>query len=533
MQASTSQLAAWDDEDLVMRATLRDVCVAEPGAVDWSVIFEYELPLENGRRPDVIVLAGSSVVVLEFKQHLGNRVAVADQVDAYARDLSEYHEATHTCAVAPVLVITDGEDLFTHESVRVIDGTNVATTLLSSYEPGTIDLPSWLDSPYAPLPTLVAAARRIFQHEPLPAVRRALSTGIQNAVELLGQLAEASAKDGGRVLASLAGVPGSGKTLVGLTLVYERSERMSAATFLSGNGPLVEVLRDALQSKVFVRDLHAFIKTYGQSARVPNEHVIVFDEAQRAWDRGYMEYKHGIDRSEPDLLIQIGERLPVWALLVGLVGDGQEIHAGEEGGIEQWRKQCASELRPSGGRCTVPLDSPTPFEGLDPSEHSSLDLTLSLRTRRADRPARVGREHCFDGELGRAPPDRPSTSRLKRFPLYLTRSLDDAKSVRRASGTSTRRMLGWTACVRLVRNASCRRFGVDSSFPATKRVKLARWYNEGRGHPQSCCALDEVVTEFGCQGLELDLPIVCWGDDMVWDGRAWRVRGSGEVSAEG
>ena len=120
------------------------------------------------------------------------------------------------------------------------------------------------DSPYAPLPTLIAAARRIFQHEPLPAVRRALSTAFHDAVELLGRLAE-SASGGGRLLAFMAGVPGSGKTLAGLTLVYERAARMSAATFLSGNGPLVEVLRDALQSKAFVRDLHAFIKTYGLS----------------------------------------------------------------------------------------------------------------------------------------------------------------------------------------------------------------------------------------------------------------------------
>src|SRR6185295_13078123 len=99
---------------------------------------------------------------------------------------------------------------------------------------------------------------------------------------------------------------------------------------LSGNGPLVEVLQHALESRVFVRDLHAFIRTNGVNRRTPGERVIVFDEAQRAWDRGYMQYKRGIEQSEPELLVEIGERIPNWAVLVGLVGGGQEIFSGEE-----------------------------------------------------------------------------------------------------------------------------------------------------------------------------------------------------------
>ncbi|HEX7094706.1 MAG TPA: DNA/RNA helicase domain-containing protein [Acidimicrobiales bacterium] len=160
---------------------------------------------------------------------------------------------------------------------------------------------------------------------------------------------------------------------------------MSAATFLSGNGPLVEVLRDALRSKAFVRDLHAFIKTYGLSTRVPHEHVIVFDEAQRAWDRGYMAFKHNVDRSEPELLIQVGERLPGWAALVGLVGDGQEIHAGEEAGIEQWREAASPPLATKIWRVHCPPRLADAFKGMDVTAHDVLDLTISLRSRRADR----------------------------------------------------------------------------------------------------------------------------------------------------
>ncbi len=164
---------------------------------------------------------------------------------------------------------------------------------------------------------------------------------------MLGRIAEDAARSGSRAFALVTGVPGAGKTLVGLRLVYERSEEVGTATFLSGNGPLVQVLQDALQSRVFVRDLHAYIKTYALNLRMkqPDEHVVVFDEAQRAWDARYMHTKKGVERSEPELLISIGERMDGWAVFVGLVGEGQEIHSGEEAGIAQW----SAALRPPCG----------------------------------------------------------------------------------------------------------------------------------------------------------------------------------------
>jgi hypothetical protein len=296
---------------------------------------------------------------------------------------------------------------------------------------------------------------------------------------------------------------------------------MSAATFLSGNGPLVEVLRDALQSKAFVRDLHAFIKTYGLSDRVPNEHVIVFDEAQRAWDRGYMAHKHGVEHSEPDLLVRVGERLPRWSVLVGLVGDGQEIHAGEEAGIEQWREATSRPNASEQWNVHCPPRLGSSFTGLDVTEHAALDLTVTLRSRRADR-LHQWVAALLEGRLAAAA-RHALNIRAEAFPLYLTRDLDDAKTyARERYEAEPDARFGLLASSRT--QSFLPRFGVDSSWPATKRVKLARWYNEGRGHPQSCCALEDVVTEFGCQGLELDLPIVCWGNDMVWDGRKWIVR---------
>jgi hypothetical protein len=518
---SGSQESAWRDEWALLRASLRDVCIPRPEAQQWSIVFEYELPLEGGRRPDVVVIHGGSLTVLEFKGAATATQAAVDQVAAYGRDLAEYHAASHGREVNAFVVPTRADHRATELGSAVVRPDELAATLLGSERPGAIDLDAWLDSDYAPLPMLIAAARRIFMNEPLPAVRRAESSGIPQAVELLGTLIEGAIAERNRMLAFIAGVPGSGKTLAGLTLVYERSLRLSSATFLSGNGPLVEVLRDALGSKAFVKDLHAYIKTFGLGKRVPREQVIVFDEAQRAWDAGYMNFKQGIDRSEPDLLIDIGERLDGWAALIGLVGDGQEIHSGEEAGMAQW--QDAVDVKRGRQQWTVhcpPRLAPS-FADVECRAHPELDLTISLRSRRADRLHDWVRE-LLEGRLAAAARMAGSVHDLG-FPLYLTRSLDEARSY-----AWTRYLDDPEKRYGLVASARSQtflpRYGVDSSFPATKKVKLARWYNEPRGHPQSCCELVDVVTEFGCQGLELDLPIVCWADDYRWTGTEWEVK---------
>lgn len=301
--AGRSQVVAWRDEHEVVFEALQ-VCVAVDGdARRWSVVFEYELPLEGGRRPDVVVLAGATVVVLELKSTGEARQADLDQAAAYARDLAEYHAASHGRTVVPILVLVAAKG---HAEVRhgvTVTGPDALARYLDrAAEEGVIDLRAWLESPYEPLPTLVAAARRIFRNEPLPHVRRARSAGVPETVELLSRLCREAAEGEERVLALVAGVPGAGKTLVGLRLVYEHSPE-AQATFLSGNGPLVKVLQNALGSRVFVRDLHAFVKDFGIDRKVPGQHIVVFDEAQRAWDRAQMLRKRQVDASEPELLV--------------------------------------------------------------------------------------------------------------------------------------------------------------------------------------------------------------------------------------
>lgn len=177
-----TQTEAWREQGRIMRATLRDMCIGEPDARHWGVAFEYELPLEGGRRPDVVVLAGRSVVVLEFKQAGAAQASAVDQVEADARDLTEYQAGTHGIRAVPVLVLTRARTPTTDETVEVVDPASVAGVLTRHATPGTIDLDGWLTAEHAPLPMLVTAARRIFQNEPLPAVKRALSSGVPEAV---------------------------------------------------------------------------------------------------------------------------------------------------------------------------------------------------------------------------------------------------------------------------------------------------------------------------------------------------------------
>ena len=523
MPPAGSQKAAWTDEYHAMAKACRRCVAALPTeAPSWGVVFEFELPLEGGRRPDVVVLAGRSLVVLESKSSAVAAQADIDQARGYSRDLTDYHGASHDLPVHTAVVLTGAEDGF----AGTVDGVILTSTdgldryLFAFHEPGSIDLSDWLDAPYHPLPTLVDAARRIFRDEPLPHVKRALAAGIPETVELLSRLVDETASAGGRSIAFVTGVPGAGKTLVGLRLVHERSETHGRATFLSGNGPLVRVLQDALASKVFVRDLHAFVKTYAlnQRRRDPEEHVVVFDEAQRAWDAPYMHAKKEVEKSEPDLLVDIGERISDWATLVGLVGEGQEIHSGEEAGIAQWAEAAKAPNANKKWVVHCPPRLEGVFEGLETRTHELLDLTVSLRSRRAEH-LHQWVQLSLEGSLALAA-RRASRIQADSYPVYITRSLDEAIDYVR--GRFVEEPDKRTGLLASSHAKLLPKYDIDNSYQATSRLlRIDKWFNAPADDPLSSNALEQCATEFGCQGLELDLPILCWGEDYRWSGGEW------------
>lgn len=515
---SDSQRRAWSQSLAMLRDSLEFAGRVHAGVRDWHVVLEYELPLEGGRRPDALVFAGRTLFVLEFKGAAGISLANLDQVAAYARDIRDYHSESRDLEVVPVLVSSANVvQRRTLPSIEVAGTPEQLAELLAARggNDAAIAIAAWLDGTYAPMPTIVEAARRIFRDEPLPRIWQAESAGVNRTVEVVRDLADEVIAEGHKALALIAGVPGSGKTLAGLRVVYEH-EHEGGATFLSGNGPLVRVLQSALRSSVFVKDLHKAILAYGKRGQTPDQRLLVFDEAQRAWDRAKMESQHGFPHSEPEILVGAASRVTGGCVLVGLVGDGQEIHGGEEGGLGQW----ADAIRHADADWQVlcPPRLAGTFADLDVAGLSELDLSRSLRSRRAERlhswvSRLLGEELEVAAHFAREIDEQI-------YPIRLFRDLDAARRyvIDRFEGEPGA-LFGLLASSHA---KNLRDHGIDNTWDATRRVRVEQWFNDPPESEYSGCQLDQPITEFMCQGLELDLPLVCWGSDMIWHDGGWR-----------
>ncbi|MBV9282523.1 MAG: DUF2075 domain-containing protein, partial [Chloroflexi bacterium] len=306
----------------VLQTALPQLLAHRSDAASWTIVFEYELPRERGHRPDVVILTGTAILVLEFKQLREAHRAHIDQVAAYARDLHAYHAGSHAHPVIPLLVPTSSPSPPGKSGpVYVVGPGSLARALAVLGAEGVsrppLDPQQWLDSGYAPLPTLVEAAQTIFAHEPLPTIRRARSAGIPEVVDLLRRIALYARDRHQRHLIFVMGVPGSGKTLAGLQLVHDHTlvpGRRNEAVYLSRNTPLVTVLQHQLRSTLFVQGMHGFLKEYGgHSTRLPREHVWVYDEGQRALDAPRVQQRRDVAVSEPEDFIRLGDRMAGWA----------------------------------------------------------------------------------------------------------------------------------------------------------------------------------------------------------------------------
>ena len=531
-QATQTQRQAWDDSYQVMQVALTSVTARRSQSQDWTLVFEYELPREGGRRPDLVILAEGQVLVLEFKQKARATNSDRDQAMAYARDLADYHQGCRDRPVVPILVPTRGQGEPPLGDSPLVLYPSAIAPYLQAIPTGKADIDpkAWVQADYAPLPTVIQAARQIFQQEPLPDIKRARSARIPEVMDYLHQLAAQAAAQKERHLVLVTGVPGGGKTLVGLQFVHqypgEDSDAEGAsAVFLSGNGPLIQVLQYALKSKVFVQAIRNFyIQHQVRRQTAPAEHIIVFDEAQRAWDAERMAEKYGITTAAAGAVLTIAQRIPDWCIVLGLIGEGQEIHVGEEEGTEQWN-EAINAVSQDGGSWQVHCspEQADYFTALSSGQIHTDDrfnLTTSLRSHRA-KDLQTWVAHLLKGQLDEAAALMPRLQ-ADGFSAYLTRDLEAAKAYcRDRYAQSPAKRYGLMASSR-ARNLAD--YGLPNDYLATRRVKPGPWYIDPPDSPLSCCALDSAVTEFGCQGLELDFPVVGWGNDLQWDGTQWTSR---------
>lgn len=512
------QIGVWKDCFRVLQEQLPSFNKKYP---NFSIVFEYSLPYESGRRPDVLLISNEFVVILEFKKKDTVLRADIDQVAAYARDIEEYHYESRDKDISAILVVTEmSGEYYDKSGVSVCSGDLLHVALEDSVA-GKItacNLSNWINSRYEPLPTIVEAARMIMKKEALPNIRRVNSTGIPDAIKLLEETTLYAKKNKKHILALVTGVPGAGKTFLGLQFVYNVCEEDHAvnSVYLSGNGPLVQVLTDALGSGVFVKDLHKVENEYIRNgARDFKSNVIVFDEGQRAWDKKQMaDKKRGHNVSEPDVMVKLAEERLEWCVLLVLVGEGQEIHNGENSGVAQWNDALNNSDIPWEVICPDKLaylfeDDQDMIEDKD----NSLDLTVSLRTHLAGDVSNFV-NHVISGEIDEAE-ELVETINEAGFTMLITRDINDAKEYCRTryEGSMDKRY----GMLQSSKAWNLKRFGVYSKF----RPDCGAWYNTPVGSGNSCCDLKLAISEFDCQGLELDMPIVCWGTDMIWNGRDW------------
>lgn len=542
---SPEQVRAWDDSIPPLQREVDKALLRDSFAASYSAILEYELPMES-RRPDVILLVGAAVVILELKGKAEPTVADLDQVSAYARDLRCYHRECESRSVIPVLVPTRARGYSgTIEGVHVA-GPDAVDSLVERFVRDVSGEPVHrerflAESAYRPLPTLVEAARELMSSGTLRTIHRARAA-TDPCVNEISRIIHSAALTKSRHLVLVTGVPGAGKTLVGLRTVHahflddlsiaRNGEKPSApAVFLSGNGPLVDVLQYELKQaggdgKTFVRGVKDYVKKYSRNRdSKPPEHVLVFDEAQRAFDAAKMADSHGgaVTSSEPEQFIEFAERISGWCVVVALIGSGQEINTGEEGGVGQWRTALEKSSRRGEWTIHYPPGLADEMRSATVSSEPkyALNLDQELRFHAATDLHRLVAEILSTSE-----PSDELARRLEAdgYHLRITRDLAAAKSyLKNRYADDPQARYGLLASAR---DKALSGFGIPNDYQATKALKHGPWYGDDEDAPggRSCRRLEACVTEFGAQGLELDASLLAWGTDLAFENGSWSDR---------
>ena len=523
-----------------------------------QILFEFAIP-RMGKRADVVLVLGGAVVVLEFKvgSTSFDRNAI-EQVHDYALDLKNFHRGSHELPIVPVLISTRAKarsarplvwaaDLVAEPvlaSVAQLDG--IIEQVLRAAPGQPIDFEAWLRSGYHPTPTIVEAAQALYQQHGVEEITRS-DAGAQNLSLTSGCIAEIierSKTQERKSVCLVTGVPGAGKTLVGLNIATKRAQEHSDehAVFLSGNGPLVAVLREALArdesaregtSKAaaarkvasFVQNIHHFRDEALRDPRPPYERVVIFDEAQRAWTRDqatkFMQTKRAVrdfDMSEPEFLISVMDRHEDWCVVVCLIGGGQEINTGEAG-MAEWLSALSSRFADwdiyISNRLADPdyvSDQATTelLETLPVREQPELHLAVSVRSFRAE---------ALSEFVGHVVENRPAEARdvyakiADRYPIWLTRDLDEARQWLRDQARGSERF-------GLLASSGGHRLRPEGVHVRSK-MDAPTWFLNDRMDVRSSFYCEEVGTEFDVQGLELDWAGVCWDADYRYRNGRW------------
>lgn len=572
------QNEAWREELAVLRSTAEFLASNGQDIRQWFIVLEYEIP-RRAKRIDAVLLVRDCVLVLEFKTGTTDpgREAIR-QVEDYCLDLADFHAESASATVFPIVVAGVVRERLTspygggHERVMptqwVIPSTLGRTVLdlINSRvcDSAVLSLGTWTDSRYQPVPGILEAASSLFLSHSVDTIAHsgASNDNLAATADTLVEAVQHAKATGKKIACFVTGVPGAGKTLAGLNAVHSdvlRNQEGVVPVFLSGNGPLVRIVSEALARnyategrvslaaarrtvKTFVQSVHSFIREHARvNASLAPERVIVFDEAQRAWDAAKMTRSRARNRSrreavampegsEPELLLGALDRNEGWAVLVALIGGGQEINDGEAG-IAEWGRALAERfsawevwVAPEALSATagVGLQGLVDGGGMSASRltpRSALHLSVSVRSIRTTRHSEWV-DALLSGESSRA---AEIAAEMGASAPRLVRSFSELRSLLRESCRGTRRsgLVASSGALRL------RAEGIEVSSSFTNQLGLYEdWFLEPASDIRSSNSLEVAATEFNCQGLELDWVGLCWGDDFTRDqARAgWRCR---------
>lgn len=557
---------AWKDEVMLLQSQLSQLPVRLAEASQWGLLLEFTIPRRQ-RRIDVVLLAGQLIFVIEFKSGTGAATSSGRrQVEDYALDLAYFHQPSHNCVVVPILVAPELQ----LEAPRKVEGnvrtvgsaspnqlTNLLLAVAQAENSAThpqICLEQWDDGTYAPVPTVIEAAISLYEGMSVREIARS-HAGQDDLAHLADFLLE-SIRDTQlkqqKVICFVTGIPGAGKTLAGLNFVHSqdiRGERRPVPVFLSGNGPLIKVLQEALarnfkkrnkstlreakgRVKTFVQNVHTFVKSHLDDKAAVCENAIVFDEAQRAWsqEKNRKEYEDRGENwhiSEPEMILKIMDRHQNWSFIVALVGAGQEIHEGEAGLSEwgralvkypHWRILISPEALKGGKGIEGSALFDNALSANDVVEQPALHLNVSVRSHQA--AALADWVNCVIG--GNESDAMKLSADFDEFPIVVCRDISQTRQwlMKRTRGERRCGLIASSGAARL------RAYGLETAISFRKAYQYPRWFLDLREEDvRSSDQLEVLATEFEIQGLELDITGLCWGGDLIWHNstRQWQT----------
>lgn len=552
-------------EDLQKNAWVKQIEILKDqlSGLKGRIYFEFAIP-RMGKRVDNIVIIKDSIFVIEFKVGDGGYEKYAQtQVLDYTLDLKNFHEGSHNARLVPVLLATKGTDedcniqyVLDHIEVVKSNRNNLTYFLHKFTENSTkiFDFSSWEMSLYKPTPTIVEAAQALYKGHNVEDISRSDSGAINlsKTANCLNRIIEDSKFKNKKTICFVTGVPGAGKTLAGLNIANDRMkvDEDEHAVFLSGNGPLVDVLREALardlvlnskiegtpikkenakrKTNAFIQNIHHFRDEYLKHQIEPTEKVVVFDEAQRAWNKkqvsSFMKRKKGIenfDMSEPEFLINVMNRHQDWCTIVCLIGGGQEINTGEAGleewinsfqrNFKDWNIHYSNLITESKNYIRTNEQRNWLFENA--KSETELHLSVSLRSFRSEKLS------AFVHELLEINIEKSKQlySEIKNdFPILITRDLSVAKDWirKKAKGSERTGLIASSGARRL------RPLGID----VKNEISAPNWFLNERKDIRSSYFLEEVATEFDIQGLEIDWACLAWGANFYLKDKAWKYQ---------